>query len=81
MTVNLCNDIIETYNSKIKEKILNIYTPINLDNLKLFDHIIILNRKLEELENLRIEFNKAIDNQDKLKNNLIALNKQIASAK
>lgn len=75
--IKLCNDIIEKYNTKIKEKLSNIYTPISLTSLQLSENITAANNELEKLENERITFNKAIDEKNIIKNHLIDLNKQI----
>jgi len=76
--VNTCNDIIIKYNAKIGEKCSSIYTPISFKSLMLFEHITELNREMGQLENLRISFNKAIEDKSKTKVYLIKLNKHIA---
>lgn len=76
--VEICNDIIEKYNSKIEEKYSNIYNSLKFTDLKLVEHILELNKNLEELEELRNNFNDFIDNKEKLKQELLDLNKQIA---
>ena len=76
--IKLCDDIIEKYNTKIKEKLLNIYTPISLTSLRLYENVNVANYELEKLEKQRVDFNKAVDDKNLIKKHLIDLNKQIA---
>ena len=78
IAVKSCNDIIEKYNTKIEEKRSSIYIPIPFTSLELFQHITVANHELEQMENIRIAFNKATDNKSKTKTHLIDLNKHIA---
>lgn len=77
-TIRLCNGIIEKYNSCIDKKISNIYTPIQMSPLDLSNHIEKLNIELKKLEDLRESFDNSVRKADRIKDELLELNKQIA---
>ncbi len=75
---NICQDLINQYQELINRKLGNIYTPINIDKNGLVDKIIDFNILLQQLENKRLDFNESIRKIDRLKKELINLNKEIA---
>ena len=72
------NDLLDQYQKLISNKKENIFTPILAKKIGLENNYIMINELLETLEEKRITFNKNIDNSEKIKNNLLLLNKQLA---
>lgn len=76
--VGVANKVIEIYKEYIEEKKSNVYSPIEIEKLGLEDRIKRINEKVVQLEEKRQEYNRGIDNKNKIKERLIKLNMQIA---
>ncbi|MEA4877306.1 MAG: AAA family ATPase [Aminobacterium sp.] len=74
-----CNEIIDSYSKSIDQKVENIYSPINIIDRHLENNINQLNLKLKELEVEREDYNANINDINALKDELIVMNKDIAS--
>lgn len=76
-----CNNIIQTYNKLIADKINNTYLPIKIEPLGLNNNLTELNRYLQNLEALRNEFNNSKKARTKIQDKLLLINKHIACKK
>lgn len=73
-----CLALISTYIEHIRQKIENIYTPVLIEVKGLENEIIELNALLKLLEEKISEFDDAVKRREKLINELVLLNKEIA---
>ena len=74
----ICSDLIEAYKEQIKKKLENTYTPTLIQPLGLVAAISILNSLLNKLKQEITEFNNAISRRNKIVQQLISINKEIA---
>lgn len=71
------NKLIEEMEKKIKDKIENLFVPIDVVSLGLAAALVEINSLIEELEVKRKQFNSNIDEVVKIREKLLQLNKQI----
>ena len=72
------NDIIMQFKNIINQKINNVYTPMEIIDIEYIDIYQQLKDKMGLLEKSRIAYNKKFNEVDKMKKELIELNKEIA---
>lgn len=77
LAIQGCNSIIDQYNQYLSQKIENVFEPINIACLGLGKEIERLNSYIVALESKRQEVMYARSKKDRLKNELLSLNKMI----
>jgi len=76
--INKHNNLVDEYKELINNKKENVFSPILTKELGLKNSYIMVNVILDDIEKRRIEFNKNIDDSEKIKNDLLLSNKQLA---
>lgn len=78
MAIETVNLIIQSNNALLESKVADPYTPVYKDLLNMGDALESLRNALQQLENDRVSYNRAIDNTRPIKSTLTRINNEIA---